>query len=76
MMTMSKALSAAQAKAYYQSEYSHARESYYTEGERVEGEWSGKLAEELGLEGPIEREAFERLMDGCDPRTGVTGNSR
>ncbi len=70
MMTMSKALGAAQAKAYYGSEYSNSRESYYTEQERVEGEWSGKLAEELGLEGPIEREAFERLMDGCDPRTG------
>ena len=58
MMTMSKALGAAQAKAYYGSEYSNSRESYYTEQERVEGEWSGKLAEELGLEGPIEREAF------------------
>ncbi|MBA3715368.1 MAG: relaxase domain-containing protein, partial [Pyrinomonadaceae bacterium] len=67
---MSKALGAAQAKSYYQSEYSSSRENYYTEGERVEGEWSGKLAEELGLEGPIEREQFERLMDGQDPRTG------
>ncbi|MDQ3651554.1 MAG: relaxase domain-containing protein [Acidobacteriota bacterium] len=70
MMTMSKALGAAQAKAYYQSEYSNSRENYYTEGEQVVGEWSGKLAEELGLEGPVEREQFERLMDGQDPRTG------
>lgn len=70
MMTMSRALSAGQAKAYYQSEYSNAQASYYTGGERVEGEWAGTLAAEMGLAGTVERAQFERLMEGQDPRTG------
>lgn len=70
MMTMSKALGAAQAKAYYGSEYTNGRESYYTEHDSVEGEWSGRLADELGLEGAVEKEQFERLIDGQDPHTG------
>ena len=46
MMTLSKALSAGQAKKYYDAEYTNARESYYTEDESIDGEWFGKLAKE------------------------------
>lgn len=67
---MSKALSAGQAKDYYQAEYTSTQESYYTENEAVEGEWFGRQADEWGLEGKVEKEAFERLCEGRDPRTG------
>ena len=31
--------------------------NYYTEGERVRGEWQGKLAEHFGLRGDVKRAA-------------------
>ncbi|MCU1264120.1 MAG: conjugative relaxase domain protein [Acidobacteria bacterium] len=71
MMTMSTALSAGQAKDYYQAEYTSTQESYYTEDENVKGEWFGKQAEEWGLEGEVEKESFEHLCEGQDPRTGL-----
>ncbi len=70
MMTFSKALSAGQAKKYYDAEYTNARESYYSEDESIDGEWFGKLAKEWGLEGAVDKEAFARLTEGQDPRTG------
>src|SRR5215203_634670 len=70
MMTMSKALGVSQARDYYQAEYTNARESYYTEHDAVNGEWYGQLAEEWGFRGQVEKEQFERLCDGQDPKTG------
>lgn len=67
MMTLSKALTAGQAKKYYEAEYSNARESYYSEQKTIEGEWFGKLASEWGLEGAVDKEAFGRLTDGQHP---------
>ncbi|MDQ3173112.1 MAG: relaxase domain-containing protein, partial [Acidobacteriota bacterium] len=66
MMTLSKPLSAGQAKKYYDAEYTNARESYYTEDESIGGEWFGKLAKEWGLEGAVDKEAFARLTEGQD----------
>ncbi len=71
MMTLSKPLTAGQAKKYYDAEYSNARESYYTEDESIDGEWFGKLAKEWGLEGAVDKQAFGRLTEGQDPRTGM-----
>ena len=48
MLTMSGALSAAQAQTYHAQQYSNAKESYYTEGARVDGQWQGRLAASLG----------------------------
>jgi conjugative relaxase-like TrwC/TraI family protein len=70
MMTMSKALSAGQATKYYEADYTNARESYYTEKDIIDGEWYGKLANEWGLQGAVDKEAFARLTEGQDPRTG------
>jgi conjugative relaxase-like TrwC/TraI family protein len=70
MMTLSSPLSAGQAKKYYDAEYTNARESYYSEDESIGGEWFGKLAKEWGLEGEVDKEAFARLTEGQDPRTG------
>src|SRR4030095_13894867 len=71
MMTLSKALTAGQAKKYYDAEYNNARESYYTEDESIDGEWFGKLAKEWGLEGAVNKDAFARLTEGQDPHTGA-----
>src|SRR5882672_2879640 len=70
MMTLSKPLAVSQAKDYYQREYSSANESYYTEHEKITGQWRGKIAEEMGLHGAVDVEQYERLCNGQDPRTG------
>ena len=41
MITMSKPISASQAREYHKEEFANARDNYYTEGERVRGEWQG-----------------------------------
>jgi conjugative relaxase-like TrwC/TraI family protein len=70
MMTMSKALSAGQAKDYYQQEFTSAKENYYSESGEVRGQWYGRLAEEWGLKGEVGSEQYERLVAGQDPNTG------
>jgi conjugative relaxase-like TrwC/TraI family protein len=70
MLTISKPLSAGQARAYHAEEFGNARENYYTEGERITGEWHGKLAEQWGLKGEVREENFQRLSEGQHPITG------
>jgi conjugative relaxase-like TrwC/TraI family protein len=70
MLTISKPLSAGQAQAYHKEEFANAQGNYYTEGERIRGEWHGKLAEEWGLRGDVQEEHFARLANGQHPITG------
>ena len=70
MLTISKPLSAGQARAYHHEEFSNAQENYYSEGDRIRGEWHGKLAEKWGLRGGVQEEQFRRLSDGQHPITG------
>jgi conjugative relaxase-like TrwC/TraI family protein len=70
MVTLSKPISAGQAQAYYKEEFANAKENYYTEGERVRGEWQGQLAERWGLEGKVQEQQFARLSEGQHPQTG------
>jgi conjugative relaxase-like TrwC/TraI family protein len=70
MLTISKPLSAGQARAYHAEEFGNARENYYTEGERIAGEWHGRLADEWGLRGEVREEHFQRLSEGQHPITG------
>src|SRR3546814_11491274 len=37
---------------------------YYTKGGDEPSEWGGKIAADLGLEGPVDRKAFEALLAG------------
>jgi len=71
MLTISKPLSAGQAHSYHQREFSNSQDNYYTEGERVRGEWHGKLAEQWGLKGEVQEEHFTRLADGQHPITAT-----
>ena len=71
MLTISKPLSSGQAQAYHKEEFANARDNYYSEGDRVRGEWHGKLAEQWGLKGEVNEEHFARLADGQHPLTGA-----
>jgi len=70
MLTISKPLSAGQAQNYHKEEFANARENYYSEGDRIGGEWHGKLAQEWGLRGEVNEEDFHRLANGQHPLTG------
>ena len=70
MLTISKPLSAGQAQTYHKEEFANAEENYYSEGDRIRGEWHGKLAKEWGLEGEVREEHFGRLAHGQHPVTG------
>ena len=70
MVTLSKPISASQAQAYHKEEFANAKENYYTEGERVRGEWQGQLAERWGLRGEVQEQQFARLSEGQHPSTG------
>ena len=70
MLTISKPLSAGQARAYHAEEFGNARENYYTEGEQIAGEWHGRLAGQWGLRGEVREEYFHRLSEGQHPLTG------
>src|SRR5262245_52078733 len=52
------------AKKYYTTA------DYYTEGQEIVGSWGGEGARRLGLDGVVDREAFDALCDNLDPRTG------
>jgi conjugative relaxase-like TrwC/TraI family protein len=65
MLHVSKAMTSAAVKAYFESPH-----DYYIDGNNPPGVWGGKLAEEWGLTGEIKKEQFDRLADGCHPTTG------
>src|ERR1700693_6461692 len=69
MLTISKPLSAGQAQTYHKEEFANAQENYYPEGDRIRGEWHGRLAQEWGLSGEVREEHFRRLADGQHPIT-------
>ena len=70
MLTISKPLSAAQARRYHTDEFQNARENYYSEGELIRGAWHGQLASQWGLGGEVREEHFQRLAEGQHPITG------
>jgi conjugative relaxase-like TrwC/TraI family protein len=71
MLTISKPLSSGQAQAYHKEEFANARDNYYSEGDRVRGEWHGKLAEQWELKGEVKQEHFGRLAEGQHPISGA-----
>src|SRR5580704_4253728 len=69
MLTISKPLSASQAQTYHKEEFADAQENYYSEGDRIRGEWHGRLAQEWGLHGEVQEEHFQRMANGQHPLT-------
>ena len=70
MLTISKPLSAGQAQTYHQKEFTAAEQNYWKQGDTIQGEWHGKLAETYGLQGAVGAKEFARLSEGQDPRDG------
>jgi conjugative relaxase-like TrwC/TraI family protein len=71
MLTISKPLSASQAKTYHAAEFTNAEQNYYTQRDQIRGEWQGKLAEAWNLTGEVAAGQFERLAKGFHPETGA-----
>jgi conjugative relaxase-like TrwC/TraI family protein len=69
MLTISKAISSAQAQTYHKLEYTSDAQSYYKQEDTVKGEWQGKLATSLGLSGEVAPLEFSRLTEGMHPQT-------
>jgi len=69
MVTISKALNATQLQAYHKLEFTSATASYYKQGDAIQGEWQGQLAEKLGLSGAVDEGQFARLSEGKHPYT-------
>jgi conjugative relaxase-like TrwC/TraI family protein len=69
MLTISKPLSASQARTYHAKEFTSAEQNYWKEDDRSQGEWHGRLAEKFGLAGGVQEEHFARLGDGQHPLT-------
>ncbi len=57
---------AAAAQSYYQG----SKGEYYAEGQEQSGEWGGRGAELLGLNGAVSKEAFSALCENRHPETG------
>jgi len=70
MLNISKPLSAGQAQTYHKLEYTSAEQSYYRQGNAVQGEWHGKLAGRMGLSGEVGALEFSWLSEGQHPQTG------
>lgn len=70
MLTISKPLSAGQARSYHAEEFANGRDNYYTQGKQIVGEWLGRLAEEWGLKGEVRDEQFHRVSEGQHPISG------
>jgi conjugative relaxase-like TrwC/TraI family protein len=70
VLTISKPLSAAQARAYHAKEFGNAQENYYTTADQIRGQWHGQLARQWGLHGEVLDDQFARLAEGQHPFTG------
>ena len=70
MLNISKPLSASQAQTYHAKEFTAAEQNYWKQGDTIQGEWHGRLAENFGLSGAVGAEEFARLSEGQHPETG------
>ena len=70
MLTMSKPLSASQARAYHKEEFASSQQNYWSRDQRAFSEWQGRLAGQWNLHGPVHDEHFARLAEGQHPQTG------
>jgi conjugative relaxase-like TrwC/TraI family protein len=70
VLTISKPLSAAQAESYHKEEFANAKSNYYSEGDRIIGEWHGELSNQWSLGSEVKEEQFSRLANGQHPISG------
>jgi conjugative relaxase-like TrwC/TraI family protein len=71
MLTISKALSAGQARTYHAREFVSEKQNYWNSDAQVRSEWQGRLAQAWGLRGSVGAEGFARLSEGQHPESGA-----
>ncbi len=69
MLTISKPLSASQARTYHAREFAAHEQNYWSRDQQGHSEWQGRLAEQWGLQGGVGSEHFARLSEGQHPHT-------
>jgi conjugative relaxase-like TrwC/TraI family protein len=69
MLTISKPLSASQARTYHEREFVSERQNYWSRDQQGFSEWQGRLAHQWSLQGPVGDEHFARLTEGQHPYT-------
>jgi conjugative relaxase-like TrwC/TraI family protein len=69
MLTISKPLSASQARTYHEREFASQKQNYWSRDQQGHSEWQGKLAEQWRLGGTVESEHFARLSEGQHAHT-------
>ena len=69
MLTISKPLSASQARTYHAREFAAQEQNYWSRDQQGHSEWQGRLTEQWGLHGAVGSEHFARLSEGQHPRT-------
>ena len=67
MLTISKPLSASQARNYYTKEFASQQQNYWSRDQQGHSEWQGQLARQWNLNGPVQGEHFARLSEGQHP---------
>jgi conjugative relaxase-like TrwC/TraI family protein len=70
MLTISKPLSASQARNYHAKEFASQQQNYWSRNQQGHSEWQGRLASQWNLAGPVHDEHFARLAEGQHPQTG------
>jgi len=70
MLTISKPLSASQARTYHAKEFASQQQNYWTRNQQGHSEWQGQLAGQWNLSGPVHDQQFARLAEGQHPQTG------
>jgi conjugative relaxase-like TrwC/TraI family protein len=69
MLSISKPLSAGQARTYHAKEFASGQQNYWSREQQGHSEWQGRLAEQWGLAGSVGSEHFARLSEGQHPET-------
>jgi conjugative relaxase-like TrwC/TraI family protein len=69
MLTISKPLSASQARTYHEREFASEKQNYWSGDQQGYSEWHGRLAEQWKLSGSVGSEHFARLSEGQHPHT-------
>ena len=67
MLRVYPSKSSKRAKDYFSNELTKG--DYYTEGQEIAGVWGGRVAEWLGLEGTVNQDDFNALIDNQFPET-------
>jgi conjugative relaxase-like TrwC/TraI family protein len=67
MLTLSKALSANQARTYHAREFTSEKQNYWSRDRLGHSEWQGELAHDWGLQGSVADKQFALLSEGQHP---------